>query len=345
MKTLILILAFASLNFAQQPPLGAPPPASIYKGPVSTVGKSINNQYTNSRYGFSLNMPAGSKSNADINREMKFLSSYVCTETDCGLWGVFSVSSVQPAAGVTQSEIVKLLQDKQFQNKIADELVTSFGTKSNATILSKQYSAYNGRPGLKIGFNFTQENLSFTGEMVQLFVEDKSILVVFAHFTVDFYSNKWNEISDKAIRSFALLTPPVPQKGDVLTIKGDKNLNARDYMDPPPSVYPPPPPPTPMPTSPSVPKTVSGGVLNGKATSLPQPVYPPAALAVRAGGSVSVAVKIDENGNVVSASAVSGHPLLKAAAEAAARKATFNPTRLQGVPVSVTGVLIYNFIL
>lgn len=102
---------------------------------------------------------------------------------------------------------------------------------------------------------------------------------------------------------------------------------------------PPPPPPTPKPK----PKTVSGGVLNGKATSLPSPPYPAAAKAVRASGAVSVQVLIDESGRVVSASAVSGHPLLRQAAESAARGARFSPTLLSGQPVKVSGVITYNF--
>lgn len=91
-------------------------------------------------------------------------------------------------------------------------------------------------------------------------------------------------------------------------------------------------------------KTVSGGVLNGKALVLPKPAYPPAAKAVRAGGSVSVQVLIDENGNVISASAISGHPLLQSAAVEAARAAKFTPTLLLGVPVKVSGVITYNFV-
>jgi periplasmic protein TonB len=103
---------------------------------------------------------------------------------------------------------------------------------------------------------------------------------------------------------------------------------------------PPPPPPKPKP----VPKQISGGVLNGKATSLPKPPYPPAARAVRAAGAVSVQVLIDESGNVVSASAVSGHPLLRAAAVQAARSAKFSPTQLSGQAVKVSGVITYNFV-
>lgn len=102
----------------------------------------------------------------------------------------------------------------------------------------------------------------------------------------------------------------------------------------------PPPPPKPKPP----PKQISGGVLNGKATSLPKPAYPPAAKAVGASGSVTVQVLIDESGNVVSASAVSGHPLLRQAAVSAARGAKFSPTKLSGQPVKVSGVITYNFV-
>jgi TonB family protein len=93
-----------------------------------------------------------------------------------------------------------------------------------------------------------------------------------------------------------------------------------------------------------VPKTISGGVLNGKATSLPLPAYPPAAKAVRAEGAVSVQVLVDEAGNVISASAVSGHPLLRSAAETAALEAKFSPTMLSGTPVKISGVLTYVFV-
>lgn len=90
-------------------------------------------------------------------------------------------------------------------------------------------------------------------------------------------------------------------------------------------------------------KTISGGVLNGKATNLVKPAYPPAAKAVRASGAVNVQVTIDESGNVILANAVSGHPLLRASAVAAARSSKFSPTLFGGKPVKVTGVIVYNF--
>lgn len=89
--------------------------------------------------------------------------------------------------------------------------------------------------------------------------------------------------------------------------------------------------------------TINGGVLNGKALYLPAPEYPPIAAQAKASGTVTVQVLIDEVGNIVSARAVSGHPLLQATSVAAARQARFSPTSLSGVPVKVSGFLTFNF--
>ena len=92
-------------------------------------------------------------------------------------------------------------------------------------------------------------------------------------------------------------------------------------------------------------RPISGGVLNGKAISLPAPNYPAEARAARISGAVTVQITIDEYGNVITARAVSGHPLLQAAAVSSAQQARFSPTFLMGEAVKVTGVLIYNFVL
>jgi len=94
----------------------------------------------------------------------------------------------------------------------------------------------------------------------------------------------------------------------------------------------------------TTPKTISAGVVNGKAKILGKPTYPEAAKAVKASGAVNVQVTIDEEGNILSATAVSGHPLLRAAAVEAARASKFSPTMLNGQPVKVSGVIVYNFV-
>ena len=90
---------------------------------------------------------------------------------------------------------------------------------------------------------------------------------------------------------------------------------------------------------------ISGGVLNGKALSLPAPDYPFEARSSGAQGTVTVQVTIDEAGNVIAANAVAGHPMLQSAAVNAARLARFSPTMLLGEPVKVTGVITYNFVM
>ena len=89
---------------------------------------------------------------------------------------------------------------------------------------------------------------------------------------------------------------------------------------------------------------ISGGVLNGKAISLPKPAYPAIAKSAHASGTVTVQVLIDENGSVIAAHAISGHPLLQAVSVAAARTAKFSPTTLAGQRVKVSGVITYNFV-
>jgi TonB family protein len=97
------------------------------------------------------------------------------------------------------------------------------------------------------------------------------------------------------------------------------------------------------------PPDTDGDILNEKAISKPDPVYPAiakyASNAAEREGRVTVRVLIDESGSVVSASAVDGPALLRNAAVSAARQARFAPTLLNGKPMKVSGVLTYDFVL
>ncbi|MDT4895827.1 MAG: periplasmic protein TonB [Acidobacteriota bacterium] len=93
------------------------------------------------------------------------------------------------------------------------------------------------------------------------------------------------------------------------------------------------------------PVTRSMGVVNGMANYLPKPVYSAIARAARASGTVTVQVLIDENGKVVSARALNGHPLLLKESVQAAYQAHFTPTLLSNQPVKVSGVITYNFVM
>lgn len=104
-------------------------------------------------------------------------------------------------------------------------------------------------------------------------------------------------------------------------------------------------PPAPVPTPKPAPKVIRKTILNGEALVLPKPPYPPMAKQIGVRGTVSVQVLIDERGTVVSATPVSGHPLLVPAAKAAALQARFSPTMLGDRPVKVSGVITYNFMM
>ncbi|MCC7306677.1 MAG: energy transducer TonB [Acidobacteria bacterium] len=91
-------------------------------------------------------------------------------------------------------------------------------------------------------------------------------------------------------------------------------------------------------------KQISGGVLNGKAILLERPFYPAEARKNRDGGTVSVQVMIDEDGNVVRAGAVNGAPTLQWVSRDAACRSKFSRTTLKGVPVKVFGVKTHNYI-
>ncbi|MEN3336252.1 MAG: hypothetical protein V7641_5617 [Blastocatellia bacterium] len=88
---------------------------------------------------------------------------------------------------------------------------------------------------------------------------------------------------------------------------------------------------------------VTGEVLQGKATSRMEPVYPLEAKRHRIAGSVMIEATVDETGHVVAAHALCGPPMLRDVSVEAARNWRFTPTTLNGKPVKVVGVITFNF--
>ena len=100
-------------------------------------------------------------------------------------------------------------------------------------------------------------------------------------------------------------------------------------------------------TSGNAPKPINAGAagLSGKAIKKVQPTYPPVAKAAGAQGPVSVQIVVNETGEVESAKATAGHPLLQNAAVTAAREWRFSPTKLSGNAVKVAGTISFVFTL
>jgi protein TonB len=71
--------------------------------------------------------------------------------------------------------------------------------------------------------------------------------------------------------------------------------------------------------------------------------YPARARKMNASGPVNVRITISETGRVIDAKAISGHPLLREAAEEAARQWVFKPAMLNDAPVKTETTLVFLF--
>ncbi|MEN3335738.1 MAG: periplasmic protein TonB [Blastocatellia bacterium] len=84
-------------------------------------------------------------------------------------------------------------------------------------------------------------------------------------------------------------------------------------------------------------------IVKGESLHRVQPDYPSSARAARQSGTVAVEVSINERGDVVAAQVLSGPPLLRAAATAAARRWKFKPATRDGQPISSVSTITFNF--
>ena len=318
--SIFLILVFAPLVFGQ------PEQPSVYKGSVRTVGGSIGGnfrRYANREHGFSFLPPENSNKDDNNAGETNGLVTFSCSLSNCGVTGTFTVSKVV-ALDSSIAEPVKFLQQKSTHAEFSKFFVSSAKPEDNPAVLSIRYFEIGGRPALKLDYNLTTKGQSFNGSMIELYADEKKSLVVFNYLSADSDAPRWSKRSEAAISSFKILSdadlPGVSldalRTGDVSGTKNDS------YYD----------------------SVAAKNVLNGYAVILHRPAYPPAAKAVRASGAVQVQVTINEDGKVISATAVSGHPLLHPAAIKSAYLSEFRPTELSGERVKVTGIIVYNFV-
>lgn len=93
------------------------------------------------------------------------------------------------------------------------------------------------------------------------------------------------------------------------------------------------------------PLTINAGALNAYAIKLVMPVYTANDKRMGIRGKVTVSIKLDEEGKVVSAKAVDGPKQLWNAAEMAIRQTKFKPVLFEGKPIAATGAITFNFTL
>jgi protein TonB len=141
--------------------------------------------------------------------------------------------------------------------------------------------------------------------------------------------------------------PVGPHNNGPLYGAGNNNAGptVTETIEPPPPAAVPTPTPAPTPKKETGPVRLPSTLISSKAIDKPAPPYPAIAKAANVQGTVAVQIVIDERGQVISAKATSGHPLLLNAAVQAAHRARFTPTVLGGQPVKVTGSITYNFLL
>ncbi len=98
---------------------------------------------------------------------------------------------------------------------------------------------------------------------------------------------------------------------------------------------PPPPPPPPPPPLPTKPVRVGGEVREPRLVKMVPPAYPKLASMARVGGYVILDAVVTAEGTVEEIRLVSGHPLLVEAAIKAVKQWRYEPTYLNGVPISI----------
>jgi protein TonB len=99
----------------------------------------------------------------------------------------------------------------------------------------------------------------------------------------------------------------------------------------------------PPPVKSKVPIRIGGRIQPPRAISTAAPIYPPLARATRLQGTVIISAILSEQGDVVEMKIVSGPVLLYQAALNAVSQWKYEPTYLNGVPVSVEMNIIVNF--
>ena len=106
-----------------------------------------------------------------------------------------------------------------------------------------------------------------------------------------------------------------------------------------------PPPPAAEPEPVTAPIRVGREVQAARIVRRVMPVYPPLARAARISGVVRLQATIATDGSIAELNAVSGHPMLIAAAIDAVKRWRYRPTVLNGTPVPVDTQIDVNFTL
>lgn len=157
--------------------------------------------YINYEQGFSLTTPLNSKPDEGFKTRSGFISAYSCA--GCADQSYFALTKVLPL-NAPLADVVKAFQTKSLQENAANTLLKDFREESNGTILSTKYVEYNGRPAIRIDFNFTKNDLTYHGAAVEVFIEEKKIMTVFSFLSASPEPDAWFKACEDALRSIVV---------------------------------------------------------------------------------------------------------------------------------------------
>lgn len=276
---------------------------------------------------------------------------------DSGLSSTVSQRIVIPTGdAVVNSETVRAKtvpphQPPPKSNMTATVLLTVFGTLIVLGMLGGIWYLLRGGNSNDVNANKTNVNFSAVSNIANVnanFNADNSLSTLDTNINANFNTNINANVNANLKTPTPTRTPtptPTPRISNVNANQNSNfdlgNNNVMSKPTPSPSVSPSPR-ISPTPVVPA--QNVNAGIMNSRAISLVTPAYPQSARQVNAAGEVKVQISIDEQGNVTSAKAVSGNPLLRSPAEAAARQSRFNPVKVGDQAVKANGFLLYNFI-
>ena len=299
---------------------------------------------------FSVQMPKGSTAQSGKEPYHKFelnTSIYISQIPNGPVFGVVSLSGIKSnPAMYTETERLNSYVDA-FKNLFPPKLRK--GAVAKLTLVGEK--VLQGNPGRE--YRMTLRVAPADSSPAQGSVDLSGTAQVFAtrkrFYAVVFLNNKKDDEAQEQFLSSFLIPEKIPQPATIAAQSPPARVETANADAPPSGDA-----PAETPSSANGGEAndaararkrgpLSGGVLNGKAISLPQPEYPAAAKAAGAAGTVVVRITIDEQGNVISAQAVSGPPTLTQASINAALQAKFAPTLLVGEPVQVIGIITYNF--
>lgn len=231
---------------------------------------------------------------------------------------------------VSDGDYIVPLDDPATAPTALDQFIKGIASKLDAETLSQSNFTLDGHPG-RAGAWRLPDGKMLRGKVLLVGQRAYTILVSMpdeqgatpqaAHF--------YEETANKFLDSFKLVpVAPMPQ-GEV-----DRYLagHSGEFIGSPSSD-----------NGGATSATNTAKVTEGKVISRPEPDYPPIARAARAQGQVVVRIVADEEGKVVAAQVVSGHPLLQESALRAARKLRFRPPLMDGKPVKFSGTITYTF--